>query len=1858
MSYAFGVPNAWILCTLKFMGGLSMERLRNRFSVIVFSLVVLLGLNGCDGVGSGAAVLPFNPNVAAFTSGTISRFADVKLFFENAIPESKRDVKFINDVMGIKPHVDGSWSIEGDRCVVFKPRESFDRSTKYTVSAKLDKIFDDCKGEKPFRFGVETMPLSFDADVSSLDCAEDADVYDVTVSIKTPDKEDASLVESLITSSEDVETQWSHDPNGTDHTLVLKNVKSDSKARNVALNVASNGEGAPSGELMNVEIPAENDFSVYDISYVEGKSGAVEITFTKQLDKSLDYEGLAAIMDGDAVMEVNGNKIRLFPDDNSVDKVTVRLDAAIKSVGGERLGENLTFEVDVRPLKPSVSFVDDGVIVPQSEKTLIPFTAAYLRGVQVRVIKIYGDNMGQFLQSGDLDSESEIMRVGRLMAIKTVMLGEPDDPELKKRKVYALDLTEMIKPETGAVYRVILCFDRDLSVYDRCTENREYRTAEQIEADDKALFLKESSRFDANGSYYYTYRDWSRYRYSESEDPCSDSYYMDYGAGVGKNVFVTDIALTAKADYDNRLHVMARRITDTNPINGLEVTAFDYQRRNVGEGVTDDKGNVVISCSRKPFYLVAEEGKMRAYVRVDEASSLSLSSFDVSGQSLADGMKGFIYGERGVWRPGDTLHVGFMLNDREKKIPQGMPVTAELYMPQGQLFAKETASNDKFGMTAFDFPLGVDVPTGSWNVKVNVGGAVFEKRMRVETVKPNRLKIKLASYGNTISADSLITISSEWMHGAKADGLGYRVECLLGMFDKPFKGYEAYSFSDVTKKVSQGRYKVAEGTLDAQGVARFRFGVNIVASDAPGMMKAAFTSRVYEKSGDFSTAVDVMTYSPFDGYVGLKTPGDGNLETGKQHPFSVVALSPDGQPRNGAAVKVKVSRLEGYWWWYSDDDYFSRYKSAEYRKPIETKDVTVGADGKAEFSLGYPSGQWGYYLIEVKDVHSGHVASRVVYFGESWRASGEGEYANLLQIKSDKTFYVCGDSIAVSFPSSVGARAIISIENGSGVLSVYDHKCTSDYTEIKIKATEQMQPTVYVGVSLIQPYGVRNDRPIRMYGVVPVEVTDPASRLEPVIKSADKIRPESDFTVTVAEKKGRAMGYTIAIVDEGLLDLTRFATPDPFAAFNAREALGVRTWDNYNHIIGAYGGRIGRILSIGGDDALLAGSGSEINRFAPVVIFEGPFELKAGETKRHTFKMPNYNGRVKVMVVASDGKAFGNADKSVLVRKPVMLLGTMPRVIGVGDRMAVPATVFVTEKGFGTVNLKIECSDNLEVVGSNSSTVTFSGTGEKVVPFTVKARNTEGEGRVRITAVSGAEKAVYEATINIRAVKTEQTAVSSLMIEAGKSAELNVNVPGESGKGTLTLELSSVEPLDLSGRMRYLIGYPHGCIEQTVSKAFPQIYLPKVTEMSSKQAQECQYNVEAAIGRLRSYSLRDGSFSYWPGGLYGDEWGTAYALHFLTEAKKAGYDVPDFLFNNALKNVARVSSDWTTTKNTTRSSLRTQAYRLYLLALNNKADKGAMNRLRECGMMTPSVQNLLAAAYVAIGRKDVASQLMERTADISENYYDDTTYGSPLRDRAIALIAATAVGNIQNGMVLSKEISEELSSSRVLSTQEVAYALMALSGYQLGAGKDSAGIEASYSCQSVKGNVSTTKYSWYSVLSDKAPSKSVVSVVNKGKSPLYARLVGTGVLYNEKVGASSNGLRLNVVYKDADGNEIDVTRLNSGVDFYCHAIIENVSGRSVRNIALTQIFPAGWEILNQRYVEGGDESSDGVSYRDIRDDRVSSYIDNLPDRRSVTVVTRLSAAYAGCYYLPTATCEAMYDNTLRANTKSGEIEVL
>lgn len=1779
--------------------------------------------------------LMVSSHVESFTSGQISRKAPVYVLLD-AVDESTMGMN-LDDVMSISPSVEGTFSFVDRNTIVFKPKTEMKCGTTYEVTIDLDEIYNDESEE--FTFTFKTMPFSLEAELKAFNVKESG-MYEYEILFHTQDYESIDVLKSVV-KVEQMPEQSLEWYSIDDKTHLLKVTIKPTKEDEMDISTIANSDLNIDDEvLISIKIPNPNTLSVVKVEYIDDKSKCIEVTFNKNLDEKQSLKGLVFLeeeKDEDAKTPlVLGNKIKIYLSKNHNGTVSLFLSKDIRSKEGNILGESRVESVEITVNMPEVKFWGNGEIYPNSGKILVPFRAVGLRGVKVRVFKIYSNNV----QDMFLGQYENLAFVGRPEVVTTFYM-EGSDNDLKNWCNYVIDLTNMFELNPGCMYRVELFPDFRLTAWSGASVPNIDR--QEMKREDDLLLAKLKDEF--NTKWYYMnndgyYEEDYDYNYRDREDPCMPSYYRY--KSVGRNILVSNIGLVAYASSAEKLNVVATDILTAKAISGAEIEVYNRQKCLIAKGTSDSDGRVDFVFDSKeglPDFVVARAGNDLSVVSVKRGCELSTSTFDVSGEVVQKGLKGYIYGERGVWRPGDTLFLSFMLNDRENKLPENHPVTMELSNPLGQMYKKETQTKGVCGLYSFVVPTEASVLTGSWLINVNVGGTVFSKRLRIETVKPNRLKVNLKLDDLIKKGNNIFSLHTEWLNGSKARNLKYDVNVKLDKDVTSFKNLKDYKFDDVEKEsvFSSMSIDVENDKVDAEGNADVNFNIS-TNKEAPGMLRCNVTTRVYEESGEFSSDIQTVKYSPYSRYVGVKVPDSGNkgyLDTGKDQKFEVALVDEFGMPESGT-LDVEVVKVSWSWWWNCYEGSLD-YASSEKGSVVKSMKVKVGDSGKGSFNINLNDGDWGYYMVRVKDSNGdGHSVSVAAYFDwpylSSPRSSDKRNNAVSLSINTDKKEYAPGEEAKIMFPSVDGGRAVVFVCNSSGILDMRAIDCKGLSTTESIEITKEMMPNAYVVVTLIQPYEhSKNDMPIRLYGVVPITVSSKESRLNPQILSQNEFKPMTKREVRVKEKNGRKMAYTLAIVDEGLLDLTHFKTPDVWSVFNAKEAMGLRMWDLYGNICGAFGGRISQQFSIGGDEGLNRGKIANLNRFAPMVYYKGPFMLEAGEENKHFIDVPNYNGRVRVMVVATDGEAYGSTDKSVVVRSDVMVVGTMPRQIGANEEMTVAATVFAASNKVKNVKTVLRCSDNLEVVGQNVKTLKFSGQEDKTVQFKVKAGAKGGKGKVSIISTSENEKSSYETEIDIRVVTNHLTKVEYFKLNAGESRSFNVKPIGTENQ-KCNIELSKVKPLNLSRRANDLIAYPHGCAEQITSRGFAQLNMMDFAKLTDAQKASVNFNVSAVIKKLASYQTGDGGMAYWPGGSNANRWVSSYILMFLHQAENKGFFVDSEMKNRLLNYTKNKVRLWK--PGCPKSDTYEAAFALYVLASVNKSEQGTMNRMKESKSdLFEVARNLLSASFSLVGQQKVAKQIVDGVC--SNKYESHWCF-----DTHSALIAYALLGDIRVEEY-AESVRLRLVSDAWMSTADVAMSLIGMNLYYK---------KNKYS-DKMKFTVSANKEEFASVDSDNETSwnsaltSGSFSVSNKGNGVLHLVVTSEGDVLQGDVEELKNGLAVSVYYQ-MQNKAVSLDEFTQGDVLKAVVTVANVSGKDLKNISLTHVLPSGFETLSSK-------NDSRVNYQDVRDDRVLSYIDELDKNTSATVTLELSATYSGKFYVPAITAEAMYDNKILGCTKSG-----
>ncbi len=1828
-------------------------------SMFVLAVAVTAASCGNENKDSESPDAGFADYIEAYTGGLISDESSVKIQFAST-PDTSVPA---DGLFSFSPSLRGEVRWVGSRMIEFVPEDGqLKQGREYRGKFEVGKVFG---VEKPelrtfcfmFRVAPKKAAISIDnVRILKSSPSEAAINGSLMLSESVPEDEASGMLYAEGAGAAKVSVRQMSEPGVFEFTCAPV-VRSASDSR-VTLVFDGHSSGFGKTVSADVTVPASEGFRVVSAKKKDGDEPYVEVVLSQPLDPLSDVSGMFTLsVEGRSYTAVDGNIVRVFFERKKAEgNISLTVSGSLKDCTGTRLGEDWTAEFRSDELKPAVRLPGRGNILPDASELRLPFRAVNLKAVDLRVIKIYSDNVLHFLQDNSLDGDSELRRSGRMVYSRRLQLDSNPQTDLHQWQNFSVDLSGLMKREPGAIYRISLSFRQEYSVYGRddvaVSDGDSSLTklaVGEMSAEDEAVW-------DIPYSYYYdNYYDWEKYDWNERDNPLSPTYYMQADRFPSVNLMNSNVGVIAKSGGNGKMWVYVSDIVSASPLSGVEISAYNYQLRRLAAAKSDAEGRAELAFEGKPFVVVAKSGDAVSYLKVIDGQENSLSRFDVGGQTVEKGLRGFVYGERGVWRPGDTMHLVLLVESSGKKLPQDHPAVLEVYGPRGQFFSRQVCPKSVDGFYTFDVPTSGSDMTGTYHAYAKIGGATFHKALHVETIKPNRLKVTTTLPSDVLDADSTATfrVSAAWLTGAAASSLTAKASVRLTPRKTAFKGFDGYIFSNPLSEFRSVEKELFSTVLDSRGNSSVSVRVP-AAPDAPGMLNATIVTRVSEPGGNESTVSQNALCSPFGAYVGVLMPSteNGYLETDRDWSIRACAVGKDGRRIAGHRLEYRIYRLDSSWWWERDGGELASFIRSSSAKVHASGQIVSGtSDSEIRFRLDYPD--WGNFLLYVTDLDSGH-SSGTTFLCDwpQWRGRGdraESTSASMLSFSLDRKSCQVGDEAVAYLPAAKGARALVSFENDSRVIaSSWVEMSADSETPFRFRVTGEMAPSCYVHVTLLNPYGrTAEGQPLRLYGVQPLTVTAPDSRLDPVLSLPETIRPQEEFAVRVREKSGRPMSYTIAIVDEGLLDLTGFETPDPWAEMNRRSALGVRTWDIYNNVMGAYGTSFASMFSVGGDEDLRIDGTVRDNRFEPVVRFLGPFTLRRGENV-HKVTLPMYVGSVRVMLVAARDGAFGSAEKTVPVRSPLMVLPTLPRTLATGEKVTMPVNVFAMEESVRNAEVTVSADGPLRLGGPASKSLTFSVPGDEMATFEFRTGSTEGPARVKVTAKSGDFVASDTVNIMVRNINPPVLSVRRAVMLPGESCGF------ECTDGANVLEVSAFPSIDVNGVWFYMKHYPHRCTEQLCAKGITLLSI--MPQLDEQRRTEAGGMVSEILSELYSRQLSDGSFVYWPGSTLINPWADAMAGHFMTLASGAGFSVNGGVFGawrNKVKkyvNAYRAAGD---------EYDELAAYSLYVLALSGNAQDGPMNRMKESSSLTPTARALLASAYAVSGRKSVAESILAVSSGNSSAKRPAAPslfFGSALRDDAIFLDAQVLAGNLGAAMELAGRVADGFAKESY-TTQTTAFASSALS--KLYALTDKSAVSFRYECSFGDGgnseNVRTANSLWTRNVVDGATS---VRLSNTSRGALYASLASrTSVPAGTAVREASSGISTVVAYKDMDGMNIRPDKLAQGTDFVAEVTVKNASAAPLRNLSLSVKVPSGWEIYNSRLFSAEADVSAAYSGCDIRDGEVLYYFD-LPKAASRTYALRLSAAYLGEFVLPSVSCEAMYDNSVFARTASGVVRVV
>ena len=1809
---------------------------------LVLGVLLLAFMPSCGkkGTTSGGAttfverIKPLDESLLMFldsyTSGVIANGEPIVVRFNN--PEALK-VKYGEDIsakaFSFSPSLKGKAVWIDENTVGFQ-YDNIDKNQNYVCKFKMSD-FVDVPADQTLEFGFGVRRQNFSLVTAQPICTSNESMnYLLRVAFAVPVDQDevVNLFDDAFRKSHPVQVTAT---GNNVYDFEVQNFERKNNAYEVPVVLDGKALDCKAKMERNLTIYAKDSFEpvMFDVDKAASKG---TLLFTQPLKEN---QNLAGFVNFNKKLgyraDIKGNKIDFYFDKSSLyryelEDLNMSVGSGIRADNGMLLQGDYDYPFDLTDNLPKVRWTDDGVIIPNVDETTVYFDAICLNSVTLRIIRIYDDNILSFLQDNEITETYGVRKAGRLE--KKVRLAI-DNPYANQWKTFPIVLSDYIKVEPGAMYQLSLNFGP--ADYTFASEEMK-----------KAVVDNEAMEADYWDGESYDYKE---YNYEGEWGDPNGYYYYNY-VETKKNIVVSDLAVTAKMGRNDIVDVYVYQISDAKPATGAQVKAYNFQRQELAKGSVDAQGHVQLQCPNRPAFVVATDKKgSKSVIKLSDGNALSYSRFNIYGEAIEKGVSAFAYSNRGVWRPGDDLQLNLMLNDFESSIPADYPVVLEVLDATGRLYAKQVNTKPVNDIYCFTVPTNVADETGLWTARFKVGTSTITKNLRVETVKPNRLEIKFElPEVVSLSKNERVNLVSRWLNGMKANGLKAEVDAKVREGVTSFKNFANYTFVNETQSFETQELALFSGNLNSEGVANVGFGpLNDLY--AAQMMNGTFTVKVFEQGGDFSIASFQTKLSPYQRYVGVELPEvtakyGSYYDTGKDWKFNIAMVSENGTAYNSAvALEYALYKMDSYWWWSSEDEWsLQRYASGTYKAPVQGGNLTCS--GTTSVTINIPDEKWGNYLLVVNDRQGGNMFAKVISFDWGYgHSSSESGAPAQLSMKTTADSYQVGDKIVVTFPANDQAKALVTVEANDRVLQTLLVENLGSEGKVEITATEEMIPNVYVYVALIQPHDANNEMPIRLYGVVPVKVENKKLQLQPNIQVPETANTKKQLEVKVSEGAGQAMTYTLAVVDEGILGLTNFSTPNPYGYFNSKQALSVRTWDNYANIVDAFSGELGSVYAIGGDGIL----NQEITldkRFKAYAVTLGPFELKAGQTNTHSFEVPQCSGALRFMVVAKgNGKAFGSAEKRMTVVDPINLYPSAPRVVAPGDELSLKVQVQAPTMKNKTLQVKFD-NKNLEPVGALPTTVQIDGNGEGLIVVKTNIPKTLGNAEMKVSVTGDGYTAESLTEMPIRMPYAERRNTITKEIEAGQTVTVPFNLAGMASTQQGNITVSSLLPVDLFGRIDYLMDYPHGCLEQMTSKAFPQLYLNYFIELSDKEKDDMRNNIDMAITNLKSYQKSDNSMTNWVGGRYTDPWTEIYALHFLVEANKQGYNVPQYFLDGLLGYQANRAKQWKNNPDYKQGET-IQAYRLFVLALAGKAEMGAMNRFKELEMNYDLTKALTAGAFALTGKTNIAQNLLPvmEEGKMMSDYY--TSFGSRARDLAfytyVQMLCDVDQATVQNNI---NTVCRMISGDRWMDTQSTAFSLFVLGKYaekmNVANSHLSATVKVNGEERTLNSNMASVGYAFVPKVGSNA-----VEIKNNGDQKMIANIFTKTSVAEYDMNEGGNLIKMAVNYYDKSGAPANLAALNAGTDLRVQITVQNPSEDQVTELALSYYLPSGWELVNER-VNGEMTSNEGAKHLDLRDDRAYFYFDLMPGVKK-TFTLKANATYEGNYMIPAVRCEDMYN---------------
>ncbi len=1282
--------------------------------------------------------------------------------------------------------------------------------------------------------------------------------------------------------------------------------------------------------------------------------------------------------------------------------------------------------------------------------------------------------------------------------------------------------------------------------------------------------------------------------------------------------------------------------------------------------------------------LVAQQGNDFTFLDLSR-SRVETSRFEVGGlQNNAARYQAFLYGDRDLYRPGDTIRTNTVVRTESWQAPpKGLPVKIRLLLPTGKEYASLRRTLSAQGAFEASFVLPPAVMTGLYTLEVLTGNDVLltSRQVSVEEFIPDRMKVTVKASRPVVKPGQTVEalITAQNLFGPPAADRKFEVD--FSLKEKTFapKKYPDYTFSLNTgerrTRYSQPTSSLAdrfekttrEGTTDAAGRGSAAYEVPDY-TDLGTLEGVAFAT-VFDETGRPVNRLATFEVQTQQVMFGVRRT-DELVSTGRPVPVHLVALTPAGQPVNSEA-QVTIVRLL---WETVIERQGGRYvyNSQRREEVVINRTVPVYGGSGADANLGFTPAYSGEYEIRVaRPGASTYVSQQLYAYGygntasNSFEVNNEGE----VTIEADKPKYQPGETAHLLLKTPFPGRVLVTVERDR----VLDHfYVTTDEksAQVDVPIRGGHVPNVYVTATAIRAI-TDNSLPLTVArGFVPLTVEKPEARLPVAISAPAQSRSQTTQTIEVTTTPGAQV--TLAMVDEGILQMKDYRTPDPYAYFYQKRALEVQAYDVYPFLLPELGSS-----SSGGDASDLSRRTTPVpsRRVRLLARWSGVLTADASGKARYKLRVPQFSGAVRIMAVAYKNDAFGSAEHTMRVADPVVISTALPRFMSPGDTIDVPVTLTNTTAKPASGTASVAVNGPIRMLGRFSQNVSLPAGTERRILFRVSAPGSIGSGTIVATVKALNETFTETIELPIRPASPLQKRTGAGVVAGGAAQQLNLRTDFLPSSMRSQLVVSRSPMTEFAKDLRYLLQYPYGCLEQTVSAAFPQLYYGDLAATLGQKTGKTgktglfnpNYHVQEAIRKVEAQQMYNGSLSYWPGGDYDNWWATAYAAYFLLEAQQAGFDVNKSVLDRVLRYLeTRTKKRETDTYNIIQTGGVIQpvtlakkeiAYSLYVLALAGRPDAVGLNYYKaNRKLLAEDSRWVLACAFALSGNQRSYRETLPTHFGVQSAAGRELagSFSSPIRDEALvlnALLAADPASPQVN--TLARQLSRQVKQASWLSTQERAFALLALG-------------------KMARKNAASTVVA--NLLADGKAIGSFsgkdLTVSNVANRQLALRTSGKGSLYYfwETEGISPTGqIREEDAYLQVRRQFLTRTGQPVGTPTFKQndLVVVKITLRSaesagdVPNVAITDLLPAGLEIENPRIGAVRDLAwaTDAATpdYLDVRDDRLNLFTTATPAPKTFYYLCR--AVSKGTFKLGPVSADAMYNAEYHSYNGAGVVRV-